>query len=380
MGPWRTFWALSVLFLAWMPARVGGEDLPPTEYANRVTEYFSADCSESRRGVIIELFRHDVPRANLRKDLARYVTRPECRLPALAMATELQVAGLFKKLPKEIDDTEEEAVLKYHFRVQDAGSTEMLYDRWAAQATDSEKFKRLCDGFAANTVRTLTLEKFYNYQKGKSADSARKAAARRILLAQIGRDPDDETLDFDRAWREFRVEDKDDNTTWPLEKDKVRIGWEDFYRAGRVRLCYMNYKLYPGASLELYRIPENLQDTTFYMKCWIKVLSGDGAKFAMQVGEKDPGALVKYGRWVLSTTGQPRPKSNVVPGAWEEMTLYYEHDPRTAEKYDRRCVVTVEKKLTHDAGALNGRFVKLIITAGEGSTLVVGGLHYKFQA
>jgi hypothetical protein len=111
----------------------------------------------------------------------------------------------------------------------------------------------------------------------------------------------------------------------------------------------------------------------------MRVLGGNGAKFALHAGGQSPGPLIKNGRWVLSTTGQDRPKSQVDIGVWERLTLYYLADRQTAELYDRpQGVITVETKLTYDVGAMTGKFEKLVITAGE-ATVVVGGMHFHFK-
>lgn len=358
---------------------VTADALTAKAYEHRLNEYFRSDCDAKRREEIISEFRHGVARDTLRKDLSRYVVKPESRGHALAMGAELQVYGLYKKIMKDIDGPHETVAVKYLFKVQDPGSTEVLYERWESKRMDSESYKLVYDGFTSNMVRMQTVDRFANYAKGKTADPVRAAAARRILMYQMGKNADDPQESIEKLWKAFKIEEMEDPYTFALERDKIRIEWSDFWRTGRMRTCNMNYKLYPGASMELFGIPDDVQDRAFYLKCRMRVLSGDGATIALHTASGGEGPVVQGGKWAsTSAAGQPLPKADLVPGKWEEITIFYRPNLATTEKYDRICVVTVERVMTAQVGSFNGKFEKLVVSAGGGSTVVVGCLHYYY--
>jgi hypothetical protein len=346
------------------------QPLGPFEIRAHVAEYLEDNCHAHRRGEIAIALRDRANPGTVRTQLDHAVRRGEQRAAALELAGRLNIDGFFRRVRRDIDGPDEEAIVKYIFEVQEIGATEFLFDRWKDKDIGSDSYEIVNDGFLTTFVRMPTMEKIRIYVMHRNTEEERRTRAGRILLYQMERSPEEDQSDIGQKWVDYF-------NGWEQDRKKAPVPGIDVLKManlrieGRHRRIDDNLKLFAGSYIEWTPIPEEWQAKIFFMRCHIRVISGNGATLYLETSRGKPGPLVRDGRWTVPDSENPR-TAPMDAGAWEELAFYYEHNPRVSPFY-RRVVVTVERKLTLSTGGLDGRFNRLYLTAGEGA-VVVGGL------
>ncbi len=379
MRSWRVFPLLAVcLLLSTSPTQVEA-DLSGKEAGALVSEYLDEACVDARRTAIVDELRKGARSESLFTPLKRAAGKDETRAHAITLATELRVAGLFKTIKKEVDGPHEQLVLKYLFTTQDSGSMDFLFDRWKDNAVDSQPFSRVSDGFSMHYVPLDTMGKFRDYLKNKDAVEEKKVIARRILLQQMDKDPQDTTLDIEEVWKEYYVEHKTNSLRFTIAgTDVLRLpGW--LYE-GRIRRYGDNYKYFPPARMLLTRIPDEWQKQNFTLKVGVRVTGGEGALIGLATSGMEPdrywGPTVLGEAWVLRFSGGVMKSAKLQPGTWQTITFDFRYNNDSRVEYMRWVTVDIGGEVIAKDLLFSGKFERLIVASGETCQLVVGGIDY----
>jgi hypothetical protein len=369
----RTLSILVIIGTLFATARQADAELTKLEIGYLLEDFLTKDLEAGRKAEIIKILQTGTTQDKLRKDLERAFVIADQRPRVLELATGVPVTGLFKKIKicKDIEGADEVAMMEYLFATQDPGAPEWLYARWKSKPTDSDSFKIVNTKFGENFIPVDVTKKFYEYLTEKDADPDRRIEARRIVLYQMDEDPEDSLVQIDSAWREFLSESAKNMKTFSLRgHDILQMANLKFY--GKVRKMGLNYKLYPGSSIELDDIPDFWQKIRCFLKGHMRLISGDGATVALCTDAASPGPLVRDQHWTI-TPGRGRAEA-VNLGEWQKFEIYYEYDSSSAAApYTRRCHLTLEGKFNSHLTGANGKFTKLRIAAGE-STVVISSL------
>jgi len=375
-----TICCLAVLFLSVAaPPQALSQAPGKREVSALVKEYIGGQASSARLAEITARLR-EAQRSTLTGALILPSGKAAEVGPAIRLATDLRVPGLFSAARKFIDSDHEDAIVAYGLRLAEKGAAEQVFERWKTLAQDSASWAVAQKHLLQFGLPPTVIFQVKTCLDTLAKDDAKLGPGLSILRFQLGTGEKNHA-EILREWPALIAEFDNDTRGFAITGNDL-LRPEVCERKGSVLPVSGNWRLNAGGML-VCNATRLWNERAFNVNLRIRPIEGDEIKFIIECESMTWTIQYSDGEWVCAFGDKHKLVIAGKPRAWNEFRI--EAKLRTdipgtsAEVRDGRvCKIMIGGKNLVENGVLNGNMKAMRIQSGS-SRCTVGGFNIEFR-